>query len=130
MALFESIARQAGRLVGDVQVSVKRARLEGERRVIQRAHRNALEALGERAFDLATAGKLPDGLFASHVAAVERKLIELDSNRSEIDAVRAADEPTTDGAVPDPGAADDSNGAGHHAGAGWEAADRFFRRSP
>ena len=129
MALFESIARQAGRLVGDVQVSVKRARLEGERRVLQRAHRNALETLGEGAYDLAKAGKLPDGLLATPVAAVERKLIELDANRGEIDGIRDADESASRGDSRDNSAPDKTNGAGHGAGAGWEAADRFFRRS-
>jgi hypothetical protein len=131
MALFESIARHAGRLANDVQLSVKRARLEGERRVLQRAHRTALETLGERTYELATSGGLTEPRLATQVAAVEGKLIELDANRAEIDELREGD----DALAETPGTSEvgeephRTNGRGSGAGAGWEAADRFFRRS-
>lgn len=132
MALFDSIARHAGRLANDVQLSVKRARFEGERRVLQRAHRNALESLGERTFELATSGVLAEPRLASQVAAVEGKLIELDANRAAIDELREPEgAPTATDHTPTQDSAEPrrTNGSGSGAGAGWEAADRFFRRS-
>ena len=37
MAVLDSIAKQANRLASDVQMSLRRARVEGERRLLQRA---------------------------------------------------------------------------------------------
>ena len=46
MTVLDSLAKQANRLASDVQASLKRARVEGERRLLQRQHRAALEELG------------------------------------------------------------------------------------
>lgn len=132
MALFDSIARQAGRVAGDVQVSIKRARLEGERRLLQRAHRTALESLGERSLELIRQRRLDEGLLAPQVAEVESALMEIDAKAAEIDALRSS-EPTRADSADDR----DRQGpleieAGSQAPAkktGWEAAERYFPKS-
>ena len=71
MAVLDSIAKQANRLASDVQMSLRRARVEGERRLLQRQHRAALEELGERAYELVRAGQLPEEPLATEIGAVE-----------------------------------------------------------
>jgi hypothetical protein len=139
MSVVDNLARQASRFANDVQVSLKRARVEGERRLLQRQHRAALEELGLRAYELVRAGDLPEAPLGAEVAAVERKLIELDAKEQEIEGLQATD----DGDTPDAPATDDVDTAfpmmGDTAptdpgapppvspGPGWEAAERFFR---
>lgn len=139
MSIIDELTRQAGRIAGDVQSSIRRARVEGERRLLQRQHRAALEELGERAYELVKAGTLPGDELAVEVAAVEAKLMEIEAKAAEIDGLREDE----DGAVPEAGpaapAADasatafpmvDGNGtpAPGGPGPGWEAAERFFRK--
>ena len=52
MSVVDQLARQASRFANDVQVSLRRARVEGERRLLQRQHRAALEDLGLRTYEL------------------------------------------------------------------------------
>ncbi|HJZ62505.1 MAG TPA: hypothetical protein VKD47_10155 [Miltoncostaeaceae bacterium] len=124
--VLDTLTKHAGRLAGDVQHSLRRARLEGERRVLQRQHRAALEELGQRAYELVRAGKIDDALLGPELAAVEGKLMEIDAKSAEVEAVRAADEQAADAAdvafpmVP-------GNAGSTSPGAGWEAADRFFK---
>jgi hypothetical protein len=135
MAVLDSIAKQANRLASDVQMSLKRARVEGERRLLQRQHRAALEELGERAYELVRSGELPEQPLATEIGAVESKLMEIEAKVAEIDSLRsdedeeAAAEPTA--ATPaDPSRAafpmvgDDAPSPGP--GPGWEAAEKFF----
>ena len=92
MAVLDSIAKQANRLASDVQMSLKRARVEGERRLLQRQHRAALEELGERAYELVRAGELPEEPLATEIGAVESKLMEIEAKVAEIDSLRSDDE--------------------------------------
>jgi chromosome segregation ATPase len=134
MTVLDNIAKQANRLATDVQASLKRARVEGERRLLQRQHRAALEELGERAYELVRAGALPEGPIAAEVAAVEAKLMEIEAKVAEIDELRTEDEeeaPDAAGTAPEdpsrtafPMVGDAPRAPGP--GPGWEAAERFF----
>ena len=99
MSKFDSVTRQAGRVAGGLQQSMRRARLEGERRVLQRQHRATLEALGRRAYELAASGRVPTGDLAPELAAVEAKLMEIDAKTVEIDALREPEEGSDPGAA-------------------------------
>jgi hypothetical protein len=139
VAVLDTLAKQASRLATDVQVSLKRARVEGERRLLQRQHRTALEELGERAYELVRAGILPEDPLATEIAAVESKLMEIEAKVAEIEGLRGAEEDGP-GATEDPSRTafpmvDDSPAEGAAetppqggAGEGWEAARRFFPR--
>ena len=130
MTVLDSIAKQANRLATDVQTSLKRARVEGERRLLQRQHRAALEELGERAYELVRAGTIPEEPLAAEVGAVESKLMEIEAKVGEIESLRGEEEQAA------PEAEDASRTAfpmvgeetppGARPGAGWEAAERFF----
>lgn len=132
MTVLDSIAKQANRLATDVQASLKRARVEGERRLLQRQHRAALEELGERAYELVRAGTIPEEPLAAEVGAVESKLMEIEAKVAEIESLRGEEE--KEGA---PEGGDASRAAfpmvgedaspGSTAGPGWEAAERFFK---
>jgi hypothetical protein len=100
MRVIDSLTSTAGRLAGDLQGSLRRARVEGERRLLQRQHRAALEELGLRVYELVKAGDLSEEPIAAEIAAVEGKLIEIEAKVAEIERERAAEE----------GAADDSAG--------------------
>ncbi len=139
MSVVDQLARQASRLANDVQVSLKRARVEGERRLLQRQHRAALEDLGLRTYELIRAGELPEEPLATEVAAIDRKLIELEAKEREItqlqddeDAKRAgeSDDDAVDTAFPMVAdqASDAHDGLPTNPGPGWEATERFFRR--
>jgi len=110
MSVIDTLTRQAGRLAEDLQHGVRRARLEGERRVLQRQHRAALETLGSRVYELVRAGHLPDGELAPELASVENKLMEIDAKSIEINALRSDGDRSADDAL-DPG---------------WDATQRFF----
>jgi hypothetical protein len=84
MSVITTVTRTAGRLAGDVQQSVRRARLEGERRVLQRQHRAALEQLGDRVVELVRAGELSDTGIGPEIANVEGKLMEIDAKTAEM----------------------------------------------
>lgn len=142
MQVLDSIAKQANRLATDVQMSLKRARVEGERRLLQRQHRAALEELGERTYELVRAGVLPEEPIATEIAAIEQKLMEIEAKVAEIESLRNEDEPGEEhsegGGSPAAGTpADQSRVAFPMVGGdqpkggpgpGWEAAERFFRR--
>jgi chromosome segregation ATPase len=138
MTVLDSIAKQANRLATDVQTSLKRARVEGERRLLQRQHRAALEELGERAYELVRAGALPEEPIAAEVAAVEAKLMEIEAKVAEIDELRTDEEEDAAGAgaaepadpsrTAFPMVGDTPPAAGP--GPGWEAAERFFKDGP
>ena len=139
MSVVDQLARQASRLANDVQVSLKRARVEGERRLLQRQHRAALEDLGLRTYELVRAGELPEEPLATEVAAIDRKLIELEAKEREItqlqddEDAQGADDDAVDTAFPMVGdaAADQSSdphdGPPTNPGPGWQATERFFR---
>ena len=136
MTVLDTIAKQANRLATDVQGSLKRARVEGERRLLQRQHRAALEELGERAYELVRAGQLPEEPLATEIGAVESKLMEIEAKVAEVESLRTDDEEGAEGGEPtaeapaDPSRAafpmvgDDAPSPGP--GAGWEAAEKFF----
>ncbi|WP_217913540.1 hypothetical protein [Miltoncostaea marina] len=135
MTVLDNIAKQANRLATDVQMSLKRARVEGERRLLQRQHRAALEELGERAYELVRAGELPEGPIATEVAAVESKLMEIEAKVAEIDALRTEEEQAAAGDGDAPSAEEasrtafpmvDAPASGGGPGPGWEAAEKFF----
>lgn len=128
MTVLDTLAKQANRLASDVQTSLKRARVEGERRLLQRQHRAALEELGERAYEQVRAGRIPEEALGPEIAAVESKLMEIEAKVAEVDALRdeeeaAADDPSRD-AFPMVGDADGEPTPGP----GWEAAERFFSK--
>jgi len=150
MAVLDTIARQASRLATDVQISLKRARLEGERRLLQRQHRTALEELGERAYELVKTGAIPEGELGPEFAAVESKLMEIEAKVAETEALRT--ESSDEDEAPAPSASDtafpmvdgepaatarEEPAPAPPASAeppperprttGWEGADRFFK---
>ncbi len=84
MSIIRSMSRRASRVAGEVQHSIRRARLEGERRLLQRQHRAALEDLGTRAYDLVQEGTIPADVLAPEVAAVESRLMEIDAKATEM----------------------------------------------
>jgi hypothetical protein len=136
MTVLDSIAKQANRLATDVQMSLKRARVEGERRLLQRQHRAALEELGERAYELVRSGALPEEPLATEIGAVESKLMEIEAKVAEIDSLRTDEEESAEaGPGGDEPAEDPSRTAfpmvdtpppAPGAGPGWEAAEKFF----
>jgi chromosome segregation ATPase len=142
MTVLDNIAKQANRLATDVQTSLKRARVEGERRLLQRQHRTALEELGERAYELARSGAMPEGPLAPEIAAVEAKLMEIEAKVAEIDSLRTEEEGSAAAAAPDDpsraafpmvgeaaGGGDGDRRTGGP-GPGWEAAEKFFGGGP
>ena len=127
MTFLDNLAKQANRLASDVQTSLKRARVEGERRLLQRQHRAALEELGERTYELVRSGEMPQGPVAHEIAAVESKLMELEGKAAEIDSLHGEEgardgDPSRD-AFPMVG----DEPSEPTPGPGWEAAERFFK---
>ena len=82
MSIFNSVTSITGRVAGDVKGSVRRARLEGERRILERRHRTALEALGARAYALVEQGDLSADALAPEVAEVRNRMMEIDASRA------------------------------------------------
>ncbi|MEW6583715.1 MAG: hypothetical protein AB1416_13245 [Actinomycetota bacterium] len=131
MTVLDTLAKQASRLATDVQSSLRRARLEGERRLLQRQHRTALEELGERVYELHRQGRMPGEELTKELAAVEGKLMEIEAKVAEIDALRTEEEggPGGDAAATAFPMVDEHGPNGSStAGPGWEQANRFFRR--
>jgi chromosome segregation ATPase len=136
MTVLDSIAKQANRLATDVQMSLKRARVEGERRLLQRQHRAALEELGERAYELVRAGTIAEEPLASEVGAVEAKLMEIEAKVAEIESLRSDEDEGEGGATAGAGTEDasrtafpmvgDEGGSNGGPGPGWDAAEKFF----
>jgi hypothetical protein len=116
MALREVLRTRASRLADDVQRSLRRTRLEGERRLLQRQQRAALERLGERAWALVRAGTLSGADLGPQLGALEEALGRIDENRREFATLAPEGGPTaaTDRPTSSPGP-------------GWEAAERFFK---
>ena len=85
MSIISSVTSITGRVAGDVKGSVRRARLEGERRVLERRHRIALEALGARAYALVNDGTLSADALAPEVAEVRSRLMEIDASLAALD---------------------------------------------
>jgi chromosome segregation ATPase len=131
MTFLDALTTQANRLATDVQVSIKRARVEGERRLLQRQHRTALEELGERAYEQVKAGRIPEEPLAAEVAAVESKLMEIEAKVAEIEALRGEEEARAEPPSDPSRTAFPMVGEGPEEatpGPGWEAAERFFRK--
>lgn len=144
MRVFDNLANQAGRLANDVQTSLRRARVEGERRLLARQHRAALEDLGERAYEVVRSGQMEEGPLGPEIAAVESKLMEIEAKVTEIDSLREHGEAEEAPAAPEDGTPSAGATEGRPArdptatafpmadeppspGAGWDAAERFFR---
>ena len=130
MTVLDTIAKQANRLATDVQTSLRRARVEGERRLLQRQHRAALEELGERAYELVRSGRIPEQPLAAEVGAVEAKLMEIEAKVAEIDSLRgdenddrSSDDDASRAAFP----MVDDGAPASTPGPGWDAAKGFFR---
>jgi len=103
MRVIDSLTTKAGRIAGDLQDSIRRARVEGEKRLLQRQHRAALEDLGLRVYELVKAGDMPEEAIAAEVAAVEGKLIEIEAKVSEIEELRPEGDGTDASEAPDEG---------------------------
>lgn len=123
MSIVETISRNAGRIAGDVQLSLKRARLEGERRLLLRDHRAALETLGTRVMTLAQGGDVEIADIAAEMSAVNDRAAEVAAKQAEIDAIRADAGDATESR---PRPEIESGGQAPAAGPGWDAAKRFF----
>ncbi len=133
MTVLDSIAKQANRLATDVQASLRRARVEGERRLLQRQHRASLEELGERTYELVRSGRIPEEPLAPEVGAVEAKLMEIEAKVAEIESLRADEAgQTTPETDPSRTAFPMVDDAEHPktAGPGWDAANTFFGDGP
>ena len=103
MSIIAAVASTAGRVAHDMRSSVHRARIEGERRVLERRHRRALAALGARAHVLARDGDIPAGALAAEIAEVDARLADLAAAGGPDDA----DAPSHDAATAFPILADD-----------------------
>ncbi len=110
MSLLDTISHHAGKVAGEVQTSVSRARLEAERRMLGRQHRAALEALGQRTYELVRTGTLPGEALSAELTDVDARLDEIEAKLEEIEALK-----DDNGSAPPPSG-----------GPGWDAAgDRF-----
>ncbi|MGA0068867.1 MAG: hypothetical protein ACO3PB_05365 [Miltoncostaeaceae bacterium] len=81
MSIFRSVTSPAGRVAHDMRGSVHRARLEGEKRVLERRHRHALTALGARAYTLSQEGTLTADALAAEIAEVEARMADVRAAR-------------------------------------------------
>lgn len=101
-----SVTGAAGRVAHDVRESMHRARVEGEKRVLERRHRRALAALGARARELARDGAIAAG-------ALDAEIAEVDARQAEVDAARttqASDDTGHDATTAFPMLAEDETG--------------------
>lgn len=81
MSIFRSVTSTAGRVAHDMRGSVHRARLEGEKRVLERRHRQALANLGARAYALSQEGGLTAEALAPEIAEVDARLADVRAAR-------------------------------------------------
>lgn len=81
MSIIRSVTTGAGRIAHDMRGSVHRARLEGEKRVLERRHRQALAALGARAYALAQEDALSAEALAAEIAEVEARMADVRATR-------------------------------------------------
>lgn len=123
MSLLSSLKDATGRLSAQTALSMRRAKLEGERRLLQRQHRAALEELGERTYELARAGRIAQDQIAPEVAAIDAKLGEIEAKVFEIEGLR--DDPADAGAAPATAAPTEAEPAPRDPA--WRQAERFFR---
>lgn len=102
---ISSVTSTAGRVAHDVRESMHRARVEGEKRVLERRHRRALAALGARTRELAREGDaIPVQALADEIAEVDARLADVQAARE----VQAADDTAHDAAAAFPMLADDA----------------------
>jgi hypothetical protein len=106
MSIIRSTTSTAWRMAGDMRQSVHRARVEGEKRVMERRHRAALAALGARAYELAMEGRIPVQDMADQIAEVELRRADMQAARQ---ATADAD-PQHDAAAAFPMLEDDAQG--------------------
>ena len=103
MSIFRSVTTTAGRVAHDVRGSVHRARIEGEKRVLERRHRHALQALGARAYALAKEDALTADALSDEIADVDLRLADVQAAR----AVQAEEDTAHDALAAFPMLADD-----------------------
>lgn len=106
MSFIRSGTSTAWRMAGEMRQSVHRARVEGEKRVMERRHRAALVALGARAYALAKEGRIPADALADQIAEVDARQADMAATRA---AVEDAD-PQHDATAAFPMLADDATG--------------------
>jgi len=104
MSVIRSFTSTAGRVAHDMRGSLHRARIEGQKRVLERRHRQALAALGARAYDLALEGDLTSEALAPEIAEVESRLAEVRAARAE----KAGEDTAHDAVAAFPMLADDA----------------------
>lgn len=93
MSVIDTITRRTGDFAAGLRRSARRARADGELRLLQRQRRAAVEQLGERTYELIREGRIASPDLGPQVADVESKLMEIDAKVGEIDALRDGDEP-------------------------------------
>lgn len=74
MSILTSVTSLTTHVADDVRHGLRRARLEGERRLLERRHRHALEELGRRAHRLMAEGTLSADALADAAAEVDARL--------------------------------------------------------
>jgi hypothetical protein len=122
MPIINTLTGRAGRLASDVQRSLRRARLEAERKLLQRKRAAALTRLGERVDQLVAEGTLPRSGLELELGTLEAAVSEISASDSAIQALRSTEEHGS-------GAGEQAGPGGRGgAGPGWEAAARFFKR--
>ena len=106
MSLIRSGTYTAWRMAGGMRQSVHRARVEGEKRVMERRHRAALVALGARAYALAKEGRIPADALADEIAEVDDRQADMAATRPAQDQAH----PQHDATAAFPMLADDAPG--------------------
>ncbi len=81
MSLIRSVTSRTGRIAHAVSASVHRARVEGEKRMLERRHQTALAALGARTYALVHEGIVPGDAIADEIAEVEARLAQVTAAR-------------------------------------------------
>ncbi len=93
MSIVKTATQRAGKIAGDVQKSVRRARLEAERRTLERRHRAALTELGRHTAALVKDGRLPDTDLGEQIAAVDDLVMLIAANDAEITDLTSSEGP-------------------------------------
>lgn len=76
-SVTHTVARGAGRMARELPGAVDKARREGERKVLERRHRDALAALGARALELSREHALTADALAPQIAEAEARLADV-----------------------------------------------------